>query len=102
MRTTVRGMSKTRVILISGVSIALLFTAWAVGGRPASASPKKSSAGLSASATCSGTPVRGGHLVYERQAAAEILDPLNVLNGNGDIFTYNVIYSGLVRSDPTG
>ena len=99
MRTTVRGMSKTRAILISGVSIALLFTAWAVGGRPASASP---TAGLSASATCSGTPVRGGNLVYERQAAAEILDPLNVLNGNGDIFTYNVIYSGLVRSDPTG
>jgi peptide/nickel transport system substrate-binding protein len=40
--------------------------------------------------------------VYERQAAAETLDPLNPLNGNGDIFAYNLAYSGLVRSDPTG
>jgi peptide/nickel transport system substrate-binding protein len=101
MSTTVRGMSRTRVILISGVLIALLFTAWGVRGRAAGAT-LKSSAGSSASAACSGTPVHGGNLVYDRQAAAEILDPLNVLNGNGDIFTYNVIYSGLVRSDPTG
>ena len=101
MGTTVRGMSKTRVILISGALIALLLIAWGVRGRAAGAS-LKSSAAASASSKCSGTPVRGGDLVYERQAAAEILDPLNVLNGNGDIFTYNVIYSGLVRSDPTG
>lgn len=101
MGTTVRGMSKTRAILISGALIALLLIAWGVRGRAAGAS-LKSSAAASASSKCSGTPVRGGDLVYERQAAAEILDPLNVLNGNGDIFTYNVIYSGLVRSDPTG
>ena len=99
MGTTVRGMSKTRVILISGALIALLLIAWGVRGRAAGAS-LKSSAAASASSKCSGTPVRGGDLVYERQAAAAILDPLNVLNG--DIFTYNVIYSGLVRSDPTG
>jgi peptide/nickel transport system substrate-binding protein len=99
--STARTTSKTRALLITGVSAALLITVWGIGGRTASAS-LKSSAGLSASGICSGTPVRGGNLVYERQAATETLDPLNVINGNGDIFTYNLIYSGLVRSDPTG
>ena len=41
-------------------------------------------------------------LVYDRQAETQTLDPLNIRNGNGDIFAYNLIYSGLVRSDPTG
>lgn len=101
MRTTARHMRGTRAILVSTISIAALLIAWGVGGPAASASPK-SSATLSASGACSGTPVRGGNLVYERQAATVTLDPLNVLNGNGDIFTYNLIYSTLVRSDPTG
>ena len=57
---------------------------------------------MSTSGKCAGTPTRGGNLVYERQAATETLDPLNPKNGNGDIFAYNQIYSGLVRSDPTG
>ena len=30
------------------------------------------------------------------------LDPINAKNGNGDIFADNLIYSGLVRSDPAG
>jgi peptide/nickel transport system substrate-binding protein len=57
---------------------------------------------VSTSAACQGAPVRGGSLVYERQAETQTLDPLNILNGNGDIFTYNIIYGGLVRSDPNG
>jgi peptide/nickel transport system substrate-binding protein len=94
-------MRKTGAIL-SGVSIVLLLTALGGLARSARAVPKSSTGLLSSAAACSGTPVRGGNLVYERQAATATLDPLNPLNGNGDIFSYNVIYSGLVRSDPTG
>lgn len=94
-------MPKTGAVLASGVGIVLLLSA--CGG---SSSSKKvslaGSSGVSTSAACSATPVRGGALVYERQAATETLDPLNPKNGNGDIFSYNQIYSGLVRSDPTG
>ena len=94
-------MRKTGAILISGVAIVLLLTAWGAKGRSAR-TPLSSSSYLTSSAACSSAPVRGGNLVYERQAAAETLDPLNPLNGNGDIFAYNLAYSGLVRSDPTG
>lgn len=58
--------------------------------------------GASASAACKATPVRGGNLVYERQAETQTLDPIHIVNANGDIFAYNLIYSGLVRSDPAG
>jgi peptide/nickel transport system substrate-binding protein len=95
-------MRKTGAILISGVSIVLLLTVWAGGGSSARTSLKSPTGLSNSAAVCSGTPVRGGNLVYERQAATATLDPLNPLNGNGDIFSYNVIYSGLVRSDPTG
>ncbi len=101
MRRTGGRSRKTGVILTSGVAIVVLLTV--LGGVGQSASrPRSSATVLSGSASCSGTPARGGNLVYQRQAATEALDPLNPRNGNGDIFTYNVIYSGLVRSDPTG
>jgi len=101
MHKTGGRMGKTGAVRITGVSIVLLLAVW--GGEARSATPpQQSSTHLVSSATCSTTPVRGGNLVYERQAAAETLDPLNPLNGNGDIFAYNLIYSGLVRSDPTG
>jgi peptide/nickel transport system substrate-binding protein len=58
--------------------------------------------GSTPSADCQGTPVKGGSLVYERQAEAQSLDPINLRNGNGDIFATELLYSGLVRSDPTG
>ena len=85
--------AKIAAVFVSGVSIVLLLAAGASAGRSAS---------RSTTASCSNTPVRGGNLVYERQAATATLDPLNPRNGNGDIFAYNLIYSGLVRSDPTG
>jgi len=85
--------AKIAAVFVSGVSIVLLLAAGASAGRSAS---------RSTTASCSGTPVRGGNLVYERQAATATLDPLNPRNGNGDIFAYNLIYSGLVLSDPTG
>src|SRR2546427_13094966 len=84
--------ARIAAVFFSGAPIVLLPAAAASAGRSAS---------RSTTASCSGTPVRGGNLVYERQAATETPDPLNPRNGNGDIFAYNLIYSGLVRSDPT-
>ncbi len=101
MHRTGGRLGTTGAILIVGIAVVVLLAVWAGEARSAR-TPQKSSAGLTSSATCSSTPVRGGNLVYERQAATETLDPMNPLNGNGDIFTYNLIYSGLVRSDPTG
>jgi len=90
MHRTRRRLGRTGALLGVAIGAVALLASW--GGEARSAS----------TASCSGTPVRGGNLVYERQAATETLDPLNPLNGNGDIFSYNLIYSGLVRSDPTG
>jgi peptide/nickel transport system substrate-binding protein len=94
-------MRKTGAILVTGVAIVLLLAACG-GSSNSNKASLAGSGGVSTSAACSRSPVHGGALVYERQAATETLDPLNPKNGNGDIFTYNQIYSGLVRSDPTG
>jgi len=93
-------MRKTGATLISGVVIAVVLSA--CGGSGASHASLAGSGGVSKNAACQRNPVHGGALVYERQAATLTLDPLNPKNGNGDIFAYNQIYSGLVRSDPTG
>lgn len=95
-------MRRTLTILISGVSTALLLAACGSSGSNPPKASLAGSAGVSNTRLCAAAPVRGGNLVYERQAATETLDPLNPKNGNGDIFAYNQIYSGLVRSDPTG
>src|SRR5579884_4507130 len=102
MHKAARGIRRTRALVISAVVVAAVATAWGAGGKAARASVERPASVAAANASCTGTPVRGGNLVYERQAATETLDPLNPKNGNGDIFTYNQIYSGLVRSDPTG
>src|SRR5919198_2913757 len=101
MRKRQRQIRKTGAILICGVSLSLVVSACGGGGGGTTAS-LQGLYGPSKSAECSASPVRGGNLVYERQAAMETTDPLNPVNGNGDIFGYNQIYSGLVRSDPTG
>jgi peptide/nickel transport system substrate-binding protein len=93
-------MRKTGAILTAGVAIVLLLSA--CGGSGSTKASLAGSGGVSKNAACQRTAAHGGSLVYERQAATETLDPLNPKNGNGDIFAYNLIYSGLVRSDPTG
>jgi peptide/nickel transport system substrate-binding protein len=93
-------MRKTGAILTAGVALALLLSA--CGGSSSTKASLAGSGGVSTSTACQASPAHGGNLVYERQAATETLDPLNPKNGNGDIFAYNQIYSGLVRSDPTG
>jgi peptide/nickel transport system substrate-binding protein len=84
------------------VGLALLAGCGGGGGNSSQKASLKGASGVSQSTACQGAPVRGGSLVYERQAETQTLDPLNILNGNGDIFTYNIIYNGLVRSDPNG
>ena len=55
------------------------------------------------STTCSGAPVKGGSLVYARQAGPVTLNPFFPTNGNGDIFADTLLYQGLVHMpDPTG
>jgi peptide/nickel transport system substrate-binding protein len=51
---------------------------------------------------CSGAPVKGGNLVYARQAGPVTLNPFFPTNGNGDIFADTLLYQGLVMPDPTG
>jgi peptide/nickel transport system substrate-binding protein len=102
MRKTTQHMRKAGAVLISSVSIAVVVSGCGGGGGGGSTASLSGLYGPSKSSACSGSPVRGGNLVYERQAATQTTDPLNPRNGNGDIFAYNLIYSGLVRSDPTG
>jgi peptide/nickel transport system substrate-binding protein len=95
-------MLKKGPVLTAGLLIVLLLSACGGSSGGSNKASLNGSAGASKSAGCTGTPVRGGDLVYERQAETQTLDPLNIRNGNGDIFAYNLIYSGLVRSDPSG
>ena len=53
-------------------------------------------------AACTSSPQSGGTLVYARRAQTQELNPLQIRNGNGDIFAINQVLQGLVRSDPKG
>lgn len=53
-------------------------------------------------AACASTPQAGGSLVFARRAQTQELNPLQIRNGNGDIFAINQVLQGLVRSDPKG
>jgi peptide/nickel transport system substrate-binding protein len=61
-----------------------------------------SNAASSESAACAASPQSGGMLVYARRAQTQELNPLQIRNGNGDIFAINQVLQGLVRSDPQG
>jgi peptide/nickel transport system substrate-binding protein len=99
-------MRRTGLFAAVVVMTALLLSACGGGGSSSGGSSKKASLtglyGASTAKACQGTPVHGGTLVYERQAETQTLDPIHIVNANGDIFAYNLIYSGLVRSDPSG
>lgn len=99
-------MRRTGSLLAAAAASAAVVALAGCGSSSSSSSAKASLHtnlyGASQAKSCKATPVRGGTLVYDRQAATETLNPLDVLNGNGDIFAYNLIYGGLVRSDPDG
>jgi peptide/nickel transport system substrate-binding protein len=54
------------------------------------------------SKSCGGAPVPGGNLVYARQQETVTLNPLEIKNGNGDIFSDEMLYEGLVGLNPEG
>jgi peptide/nickel transport system substrate-binding protein len=95
-------MRKTGLVTTAGALIAMLLSACGGGGSSSKTATLANAAGTSTATACQGTPVAGGDLVYARQAETQSLNPLDNRNGNGDIFAYNLIYSGLVRSDPNG
>ncbi len=81
------------VALIAAASVAALVVV------PLSAS---ASTGINTASACKGTPVKGGSLVYARQAGPVTLNPFYPTNGNGDIFADTLLYQGLVMPDPKG
>jgi peptide/nickel transport system substrate-binding protein len=82
------------------LSAALLLSA--CGGSSSPSRVSLTTADAATATACQGAPVTGGSLVYERQAETQSVNPLTANNGNGDIFADNLIYNGLVRSDPAG
>ena len=95
-------MRKTGLVTTAAALIAMLLSACGGGGSSSKTATLGNAPGASTATACQGAPVTGGDLVYARQAETQSLNPLDNRNGNGDIFAYNLIYSGLVRSDPNG
>lgn len=93
-------MRRIAAALCATTVSALLLTA--CSGSDGGGSPANLKTSASVSAACKKAPVRGGNLVYARQNETEGLNPLNAVNGNGDIFADELVYDPLVRSDPTG
>ena len=108
MRKTARHRRQVGALVLSGVSIALVLGACGGGsgsgggGGGGSSSSLTALHGVSKSAACSTQPVRGGDLVYERQAEMQTTDPLNPLNGNGDIFALQPDLPGPRAPGPDG
>ena len=61
-------MPKKGPVLTAGLVVVLLLSACGGGGGGSTKASLNGSAGASKTAACAGTPVRGGDLVYERQA----------------------------------
>ncbi len=74
----------------------------ACGGSSGSGGTVDLTTSAKTAAACGGQPVMGGNLVYARQAETITVDPLEIKNGNGDIFTDEMIYAGLVKLNPEG
>ena len=100
-------MSKTyRAVLIALACALLALTVASCGGDDDDSGEDIALTGLQEGATttgaCAGEPVKGGNLVYARQSITENFNSLKIVNGNGDIFANNLIFQGLVRTDPKG
>jgi peptide/nickel transport system substrate-binding protein len=72
------------------------------GGSSGGSSAKFDASSTPLAAACKATPKTGGSLVYARQAETQSLNPIDLRNGNGDIFASELLYGGLTRLDPTG
>jgi hypothetical protein len=71
----------------------------ACGG--SSSSSNSSSASSSSTSSASGTPKKGGDLVFARSVAPTTLDPANTIIA-GDIYTLNQIFEPLFITNPNG
>ena len=87
-------------VRLGGAGVALVVSAVALGVLPATS--VSAANGVNTSAACKTTPVKGGDLVYARQAGPLTLNTFYPINGNGDIFADTLLYQGLVMPDPTG
>ncbi|MCW2783364.1 MAG: transporter substrate-binding protein [Marmoricola sp.] len=94
--------SSLAVVATAGLALGVSACGGGSGGSNVSTASLNGTSGGAASADCQGTPVKGGTLVYERQADTLSLDPITPRNANGDTVSTELIFGGLVRSDPTG
>ena len=98
-------MRKLLLIGAMGALLALLVSACggsSGGGGSISVAQEGEGGAKSVNAACEEEPVAGGNLTYARQLEVVTLNPLEIKNGNGDIFADEMLYSGLVRNDPNG
>src|SRR3954454_19935133 len=100
-------MNKRNGAGLSALGCALVAaTAISCGGGDGSSSKSVALGGLNQGApstrACARDPGQGGSLVYGRQSITENFNSLKIVNGNGDIFSNNLVFNGLVRTDPTG
>jgi peptide/nickel transport system substrate-binding protein len=72
------------------------------GHRVSSSAAARSANDAGDAAACQAKPRAGGNLVYDRANETVTLNPLDIRNGNGDIFAINMIYQGLVQYAPNG
>src|SRR4051794_27265907 len=100
-------MSNTYRAAVAAIGCVLLAaTVISCGGSDDSSGTDVALGGLTKGATTTGAgaadPVSGGPLGYGRQSITENFNSLKIVNGNGDIFSNNLIFNGLVRTDPKG
>ena len=98
-------MRKLLLIGVMGALLALLVSACggsSSGGGSISVAKEGEGGAKTANAACEEEPVSGGNLTYARQLEVVTLNPLEIKNGNGDIFADEMLYAGLVRNDPNG
>ena len=98
-------MRKLLLIGAMGALLALLVSACggsSGGGGSISVAKEGEGGATTANAVCEEEPVSGGNLTYARQLEVVTLNPLEIKNGNGDIFADEMLYAGLVRNDPNG
>jgi peptide/nickel transport system substrate-binding protein len=98
-------MRKLLLIGAMGALLALLVSACggsSGGGGTISVAKEGEGGTKTANAACEEEPVSGGNLTYARQLEVVTLNPLEIKNGNGDIFADEMLYAGLVKNDPNG
>ena len=95
-------MRKLLLIGTMGALLALLVSACGGGSSGGGTISVAEESSKTANALCEEEPVSGGNLVYSRQLEVITLNPREVKNGNGDIFADEMLYSGIVRNDPSG